>query len=93
MTRKSVLTRILIYYMIRRNNFVGKIANLIGGPRYDGKYLKSTVQATLGNLTVSQTLTNVVIPTFDLKLLQPIIFTTKDVNILSTMIATNSIRI
>ncbi|KAK6128932.1 hypothetical protein DH2020_037336 [Rehmannia glutinosa] len=61
-----------------RNNFVGKITNLIGGPKYDGKYLKSMLEGLLGNLTVSHTLTNVVIPTFDIKRLQPIIFTTKD---------------
>ncbi|KAL0377743.1 UNVERIFIED_CONTAM: Patatin-like protein 2 [Sesamum radiatum] len=62
----------------RRNNFVGTITNLVAGPKYDGKYLKSLVQELLGSVTVSQTLTNVVIPTFDLKRLQPIIFTTKD---------------
>lgn len=58
---------------------MARIANVFGGPKYDGKYLKSLVQGVLGNLTVSQTLTNVVIPTFDLKRLQPVIFTTKDV--------------
>ncbi|KAL0350629.1 UNVERIFIED_CONTAM: Patatin-like protein 3 [Sesamum radiatum] len=62
----------------RRNNFVGTITNLVAGPKYDGKYLKTLVQELLGSVTVSQTLTNVVIPTFDLKRLQPIIFTTKD---------------
>ncbi|KAL2240320.1 UNVERIFIED_CONTAM: Patatin-like protein 3 [Sesamum indicum] len=62
----------------RRNNFVGTITNLVAGPKYDGKYLKSLVQELLGSVKVSQTLTNVVIPTFDLKRLQPIIFTTKD---------------
>ncbi|KAL8473131.1 hypothetical protein ACS0TY_030097 [Phlomoides rotata] len=61
-----------------RNNFVKRITNLFGGPKYDGKYLKSVVQGVLGNLTISQTLTNVVIPTFDIKRLQPLIFTTKD---------------
>ncbi|KAL8473130.1 hypothetical protein ACS0TY_030097 [Phlomoides rotata] len=55
-----------------------RITNLFGGPKYDGKYLKSVVQGVLGNLTISQTLTNVVIPTFDIKRLQPLIFTTKD---------------
>ncbi|KAL3813595.1 hypothetical protein ACJIZ3_014863 [Penstemon smallii] len=61
-----------------RNNFVLRITNLIGGPKYNGKYLKSLVEGLLGNLTLSQTLTNVVIPSFDIKHLQPIIFTTKD---------------
>ncbi|CAA0840931.1 Patatin-like protein 2 [Striga hermonthica] len=61
-----------------RDNFVLRLTNLIGGPKYDGKYLKSLVQGLLGNLTLSQTLTNVVIPSFDIKRLQPVIFTTKD---------------
>ncbi|KAL2240319.1 patatin-like protein 2 [Sesamum indicum] len=67
-----------IFPASRRNNFVNIIANLLGGPKYDGKYLKSLIRKLLGNVTVSQTLTNVVIPTFDLKHLQPIIFTTKE---------------
>ncbi|KAH6788255.1 phospholipase A 2A [Perilla frutescens var. hirtella] len=62
----------------RRNSFVGTLTNLFGGPKYDGKYLKSMVEGLLGKLTVSQTLTNVIIPTFDLKRLQPVIFNTKD---------------
>ncbi|GER30854.1 patatin-like protein [Striga asiatica] len=61
-----------------RDNFVLRLTNLIGGPKYDGKYLKSLVQGLLGNLTMSQTLTNLVIPSFDIKRLQPVIFTTKD---------------
>ncbi|KAL8477118.1 hypothetical protein ACS0TY_029430 [Phlomoides rotata] len=61
-----------------RNNLGKRITNLFGGPKYDGKYLKSVVQGVLGNLTISQTLTNIVIPTFDIKRLQPLIFTTKD---------------
>ncbi|KAM0933992.1 putative galactolipase [Dioscorea sansibarensis] len=46
------------------------------GPKYDGKYLHSKIQQLLGNLTLDKTLTNVVIPTFDIKVLQPIIFST-----------------
>ncbi|CAI9758790.1 unnamed protein product [Fraxinus pennsylvanica] len=61
-----------------RNNFLSTIKNIFGGPKYDGKYLKSLIQGLLGNLTLSKTLTNVVIPSFDIKLLQPIIFTTKE---------------
>ena len=48
-------------------------------PRYSGKYLRSTIRSMLGETRVSDTLTNVVIPTFDIKLLQPIIFSTYDV--------------
>lgn len=49
-------------------------AKLVFGPKYDGKYLHSLLRAKLGNLRLHQTLTNVVIPTFDIKQLQPIIF-------------------
>lgn len=46
----------------------------ISGPKYDGKYLHSIVKDILGDTKLHQTLTNVVIPTFDIKLLQPTIF-------------------
>ncbi|KAG6424657.1 hypothetical protein SASPL_115076 [Salvia splendens] len=61
-----------------RRGFVGRLTNLFGGPKYDCKYLKEMVQALLGNLTISHTLTNLVIPTFNIKRLQPVIFTTND---------------
>ncbi|CAI9752834.1 unnamed protein product [Fraxinus pennsylvanica] len=60
-----------------RNNFFSTITNVLGGPKYDGEYLKSLIQELVGNLTLNETLTNVVIPAFDIKRLQPIIFTTK----------------
>ncbi|XP_073008209.1 patatin-like protein 2 [Typha latifolia] len=46
----------------------------IAGPRYDGKYLHSLVQGLLGDTKLHQTLTNIVVPTFDLTILQPTIF-------------------
>ncbi|XP_059623825.1 patatin-like protein 3 [Cornus florida] len=70
-----------IFPQSSRNSFVDKVTGLIGavsGPKYDGKYLKSIVKEILGNLTINQTLTNVVIPAFDIKHLQPIIFTTSN---------------
>jgi len=48
------------------------------GPKYDGVYLKSVVQEILGDISIDQTLTDVVIPTFDIKTLEPIIFSTDD---------------
>ncbi|URD86782.1 Patatin group A-3 [Musa troglodytarum] len=53
-------------------NLVGAVA----GPKYDGKYLHAKIQELLKDTRLSQTLTNVVIPTFDIKLLQPTIFST-----------------
>ncbi|GLT47008.1 hypothetical protein SLA2020_207310 [Shorea laevis] len=46
----------------------------LSGPKYDGKYLHEVIREKLGEKTLSQTLTNVVIPTFDIKNLQPTIF-------------------
>uniref|UniRef100_A0A2N9FYC4 Patatin n=1 Tax=Fagus sylvatica TaxID=28930 RepID=A0A2N9FYC4_FAGSY len=55
----------------------GKICDM-KGPRYDGKYLRSLTDELLGNLTLNQTLTNVIIPTFDIKLFQTVVFSTDD---------------
>ncbi|KAE9466833.1 hypothetical protein C3L33_01219, partial [Rhododendron williamsianum] len=57
------------------NNFYLENCN---GPKYDGKYLKSMTEELLGNITINQTLTDVIIPAFDIKRLQPVIFSTDD---------------
>ncbi|KAH9711768.1 Patatin [Citrus sinensis] len=71
-----------IFPQISRSNFLESIASsidkLLLGPKYDGKYLRTLVNDLLGDVTVKETLTNVVIPTFDIKLLQPVIFSTTD---------------
>ena len=49
---------------------MSSVTSLFGavvGPKYDGKYLRSLTNGLLGNLTVKQTLTDVIIPTFDIK--------------------------
>ncbi|XP_038974236.1 patatin-like protein 2 isoform X2 [Phoenix dactylifera] len=56
-----------------------KILRAISGPRYNGKYLHEIVRRKLGNTKLRQTLTNVVIPTFDIKRLQPTIFSSYEV--------------
>ncbi|KAK7844402.1 patatin-like protein 2, partial [Quercus suber] len=63
-----------IFPQSRQKNFVSSVTSFFGavvGPKYDGKYLRSLTNELLGNLTVKQTLTDVIIPTFDIKLLQP----------------------
>ncbi|KAF8041252.1 hypothetical protein BT93_B3245 [Corymbia citriodora subsp. variegata] len=50
------------------------------GPKYDGEKLRSIVSDLLGDTTLSQTLTSIVVPTFDIKRLQPVIFSTNDVS-------------
>nr|POE99654.1 patatin-like protein 2 [Quercus suber] len=70
-----------IFPQSRQKNFVSSVTSFFGavvGPKYDGKYLRSLTNELLGNLTVKQTLTDVIIPTFDIKLLQPVIFSTDD---------------
>ena len=52
----------------------GSIANIFSGPKYDGKHLHSIINEKLGEPQLRSTLTNVVIPTFDIKNLQPTIF-------------------
>ncbi|KAJ3676975.1 hypothetical protein LUZ60_002699 [Juncus effusus] len=53
-----------------------KLLRAVWGPRYDGKYLHQIIRNKLGNLRLNQSLTNIVIPTFDIKKLQPTIFST-----------------
>ncbi|KAK8585037.1 hypothetical protein V6N13_138978 [Hibiscus sabdariffa] len=51
------------------------------GPKYDGKYLHGILREKLGETRLHQTLTNVVIPTFDVKKLQPRIFSSYEVRV------------
>ncbi|KAG5227328.1 patatin protein [Salix suchowensis] len=50
------------------------LVNHLRGPKYDGKFLHSIVKEKLGDARLHKTLTNIVIPTFDIKYLQPTIF-------------------
>ncbi|KAK6939565.1 Patatin-like phospholipase domain [Dillenia turbinata] len=56
-----------------------KAIKTLTGPKYDGKYLHNIVREKLGSTRLHETLTNVVIPTFDIKRLQPTIFSTYEV--------------
>ncbi|XP_019176819.1 PREDICTED: patatin-like protein 1 [Ipomoea nil] len=47
----------------------------LSGPKYDGKYLQEVLEEKLGNTRLHQTLTPVVIPTFDINNFQPLVFT------------------
>ncbi len=61
---------------------MSSVTSLFGavmGPKYDGKYLRSLIDGLLDKLTLKQTLADVIIPAFDIKLLQPVIFATSDV--------------
>ncbi|RWR74968.1 patatin-like protein 2 [Cinnamomum micranthum f. kanehirae] len=63
----------------QKSGILGSVWNFWGavsGPKYDGKYLHSILRGYLGETRLHQTLTNVVIPAFDIRILQPIIFST-----------------
>ncbi|KAI3452037.1 hypothetical protein Pfo_008702 [Paulownia fortunei] len=59
-----------------RGPFAGLIDmfKAVRGPSYDGKYLRSLLEDMLGETRLHETLTNVVLPTFDIKKLQSTIF-------------------
>ncbi|KAG9148240.1 hypothetical protein Leryth_025043 [Lithospermum erythrorhizon] len=51
-----------------------ELFKVLTGPKYDGKYLHQILRGELGDRRLLQTLTNVVITSFDIKNLQPTIF-------------------
>ncbi|XP_019156572.1 PREDICTED: patatin-like protein 2 isoform X2 [Ipomoea nil] len=55
---------------------IWRLIRAVFRPKYDGKYLHSLVKEELKDIRLKDTLTNVVIPTFDIKCLQPVIFST-----------------
>ena len=63
---------------------LAKMVRSLGGPKYDGKYLHWIVKQKLGDIRLHETLTNIVIPTFDIKSLQPTIFSSYQVSICSS---------
>ncbi|KAD4888133.1 hypothetical protein E3N88_20206 [Mikania micrantha] len=44
------------------------------GPQYNGKKLRQIIKENLSTKKLNQTLTNVVIPTFDIKMMEPVLF-------------------
>ncbi|CAA7035828.1 unnamed protein product [Microthlaspi erraticum] len=54
--------------------WVKTMVTLVRGPKYNGKYLQNLIEGFLGDTKLTQSLTNVVIPCFDIKKLQPVIF-------------------
>ena len=71
-------------FLISWNKLINMVTSIFGavtGPKYDRKYHTKLVKVLLGNTTINQTLTDVVIPTFDIKRLQPVIFSTDAVRI------------
>lgn len=73
---------LFLNYPNSRAFVLNSLTSTMAGPKYDGKYLRALLRRQLGNITMSQTLTNVLLTTFDIKRLQPVMFTTIDVRIL-----------
>ncbi|XP_075518162.1 patatin-like protein 1 [Primulina tabacum] len=68
----------------QKNGIIGSVENTLiqlGNPKYDGKYLHKLVRDNLGQARMHDTLTNVVIPTFDIKNLQPTLFSSFETKI------------
>ncbi|XP_065875600.1 patatin-like protein 1 [Euphorbia lathyris] len=61
-------------------NILEKLWKQLTGPKYDGEYLHKLVKGILKDTKLHQALTHLVIPTFDIKKLQPTIFSTFKVN-------------
>ncbi|CAI9786483.1 unnamed protein product [Fraxinus pennsylvanica] len=55
---------------------VGRLLKSLVAPKYDGEYLHKVIREKLGETRLDETLTNVVIPTFNIESLQPIVFST-----------------
>jgi hypothetical protein len=55
-------------------NFIRKKLRSLVFPRYDGVKLHEIIKEEVGGKLLSDALTNVIIPTFDIKLFKPIIF-------------------
>ncbi|KAG8090147.1 hypothetical protein GUJ93_ZPchr0011g28438 [Zizania palustris] len=63
----------------RKAGFLTPVANLIGavrGPKYDGTFLHDKIKSLTHDVAIADTVTNIIVPAFDVKNLQPIIFST-----------------
>lgn len=69
-----------------------KLVKVLTGPKYNGKYLHKLIREKLGYTRLNQTLTNIVIPAFDIKKLQPTIFSSYKV-VLVFFVSSSSIFI
>ncbi|XBJ14558.1 hypothetical protein VPH35_006586 [Triticum aestivum] len=74
----------LRHYFTYNWGFLTPMANMFGavmGPKYDGKFLHDKIKNLTNDVTVADTVTNIIVPTFDVKYLQPIIFNTYEAKV------------
>jgi len=60
----------------RTTGFLQSTFKILNGPKYSGDFLHKILKKYLGDTRLHQTLTNVVITTYDIKIQQPAIFST-----------------
>ncbi|XP_050204946.1 patatin-like protein 3 isoform X2 [Mercurialis annua] len=53
---------------------ISNLGKALTGPKYDGKYLHELLRSILKDTKLNETITNLVIPAFDIKKMQPTIF-------------------
>uniref|UniRef100_A0A8I6W467 Patatin n=1 Tax=Hordeum vulgare subsp. vulgare TaxID=112509 RepID=A0A8I6W467_HORVV len=60
---------------------IGNLFGAVNGPKYDGKFLHDKIKSLTHDVTIAQTVTNIIVPTFDIKFLQPVIFNTYEARV------------
>ncbi|KAI4963756.1 hypothetical protein ZWY2020_010550 [Hordeum vulgare] len=60
---------------------IGNLFSAVNGPKYDGKFLHDKIKSLTHDVTIAQTVTNIIVPTFDIKFLQPVIFNTYEARV------------
>ncbi|XP_021283584.1 patatin-like protein 2 [Herrania umbratica] len=73
---QSVWEKVAVPAYHDAESFIHWAEQAIFRPKYDGVHLKETIEDMLGDRKLCQTLTNVIIPSFDIRLLQPTVFST-----------------
>ncbi|KAH6781340.1 phospholipase A 2A [Perilla frutescens var. frutescens] len=63
----------------------GRFLKSLRGPLYNGKHLHDVLGKQLKEKKLSEAITNVIIPAFDIKLLQPVIFSTYEARELASL--------
>ncbi|XP_009613240.1 patatin-like protein 2 [Nicotiana tomentosiformis] len=59
-----------------QRNEILSLLRMLCGPKYDGKYLRNLIRGLCGNRRFQETITHLLIPTYDIKTLQPQVFST-----------------
>ncbi|XP_027770030.1 patatin-like protein 1 [Solanum pennellii] len=57
-----------------QHNKMVALIRLLWGPKYDGKHPRNLIRGILGNRRLHETITHLLIPTYDIKTLEPQIF-------------------